>query len=82
MEENPKRLYVLSHAYHHFVIEVVEMLGPQRARARSVRRIQSDPRGWTRFFAEGMDKDQTVFTVFPDGELTWFAAFDWPHEIL
>ncbi len=82
-ETKPIRLYVMCHAYHHFIVEVVEMLGPQRAKCRTVRRIQSDPRGWTRFFAEGMDKTQTTFTVFPDApSLEWFAAFEWPHEIL
>lgn len=77
-----KKLYILVHAYHHFIVEVVEMLGPQRARVKNVRRIQSDSRNWTRFFAEGMEKSATVFTVFPDGELSWFACFDWPHKIL
>ena len=80
MEGN--RYYVMTHAYHHFLVEIVEMLGPQRARCRTVRRIQSDQRNWTDFFKEGMNKTLTVFTVFPDGELSWFCCFEWPHEIL
>lgn len=75
-----KAFYVFSHAYHHFLVEIVEMLGPQRARCRNIRRIQSCQRGWTDFFRDGCESD-TTYTIFPDGELTWFNSFEWNHPI-
>lgn len=72
--------YAISHVYHHFIFEVVEMLGPQRARCKNVRRIHACSRGWDAFFRDGAKTD-TTFMVFPDGELTWFNIFDWVHEV-
>ncbi len=75
------KYYAISHAYYHLIFEVVEMLGPQRARIKNVRFVHSCRRGWTEFFAKGIRKDDTVFHVFPDGEVSWFNIFEWEHEI-
>lgn len=74
------RYYLMIHAYHHVLCEVVELLGPQRARVKRVRWVYSCRRGWTEFFRDGCQKDTTVH-AFPDGEVSWFAAFEWRHEI-
>lgn len=75
-----KRYYLMLHAYHHILCEVVEVLGPTRVQVRDVRWIYSCSRDWTSFFKEGCKKD-TNLKVFPDGTVTFFAAFEWEHEI-
>lgn len=75
-----KVMYFMTHAYHHVIAEIVEMLGQQRARVRNVRWIYRCARGWTEFFAEGAG-DDTTFHKYPPGEISWFDAFDWNHPI-
>lgn len=75
------RFYFMTHAYHHFLAEVVEVMGPTRVRVTSVIRVQSCRRGWTEFFRDGCKQD-TFYTEFPDGEINgWFAKWDWRHPI-
>lgn len=74
------RYYAITHAYYHLLFEVVEMLGPQRARVKDVRFVYSCGRDWTQFFKGGCKKD-TVLHVWPDGEVSWIDIFDWGHEI-
>jgi hypothetical protein len=78
--ETGKQMYFMTHAYHHVIAEIVEMLGPQRARVKNVRWIYSCKRGWTEFFRDGA-KEDTTFHKFPPGEITWFGCFDWTHSI-
>lgn len=78
--ESGKKIYAITHAYHHILCEVVEMLGPKRARVKNVRWIFKCSRGWTEFFRDGC-KNDTTFHVFPPGEIEWFDAFEWGHEI-
>ena len=78
--EAGKRFYLIIHAYHHLLCEIVEMLGPQRARITNVRWVYSCRRGWSEFFKDGCN-DDTVLRKFPDGEVSWIAAFEWEHEI-
>ena len=75
------RYYAITHAYYHLLFEIVEMLGPQRARVRNVRFVHSCRRDWTEFFRDG-PKNDTVMKVWPDGEVSWFDIFEWKHEIL
>lgn len=76
-----KRYYFIVHAYHHFIGEVVEILGTNRVVVNDVIRVQSCQRGWTEFFEEGV-KNDTVFTHWPDGkELIYITADPWHHEI-
>jgi hypothetical protein len=74
--------YAISHAYYHFVFEVVEMLGPNRARVKNRRQIVSSRLDWTQFFAQGYTRDNTTFHVWPDGEVSWFDISEWNHPIV
>jgi hypothetical protein len=74
------RCYLMTHAYHHVVCEIVEMLGQKYAKVKNVRWIYRCQRGWTDFFRDGA-KDDTTFHVFPPGEVSWFDAFEWKHAI-
>lgn len=76
------RYYAYVHAYLHLIFEVVEMLGPQRARVKNCRFVYSSQLNWTDFFAKGYTLANSVIRTFPDGEVSWYAIFDWPHEIL
>jgi hypothetical protein len=78
-----KTYYAIQHVYHHFIFEVVEILGPQRCWATKIIRVQSDPRGWTDFFQQGIrNKEETVYTHWPDGEISWpGGVFEWNHSI-
>ena len=78
--EAGKVMYFMTHAYHHVIAEIVEMLGQQRARVKNVRWIYSCQRDWTSFFAEGA-KNDTTFHEFPPGEISWFNVFDWNHPL-
>lgn len=79
--EAGKNYYIMVHAYHHILCEIVQMLGPQRAEVKNVRWVYSCRRGWSEFFSEGCKKD-TVLHKFPDGEVSWtIGAFIWEHEI-
>lgn len=74
------KYYFKSHAYHHYIAEVVEITGKREAWCKNIIRVQSCQRGWTDFFAEGVKSD-TNYTHFPDGSITWFNAFEWHHNI-
>lgn len=76
------KVYVIAHAYWHFVAEVVEVL-PRFVRVRNCRQVHACKRGWTAFFAEGFKRDTTYF-CWPDG--TWLPigtlpVAPWNHEI-
>lgn len=76
------KCYAITHAYYHFLFEVVEMLGPQRASVRNVRLVVSSQLNWTAFFKDGYTKGNTVTHPWPDGEVSWIDVFEWGHEIL
>lgn len=75
-----KKFYLIIHAYHHVLCEIVEMLGPKRAVVKNVCWVYSCQRGWTDFFRDGCLSD-TTYRKFPDGEVSWLAAFEWEHSI-
>lgn len=78
--EEGKRYYFMIHAYHHVIAEVVAITGKREADVKNVIRIQSCRRGWTEFFRDGLGND-TTYTHFSDGSITWFDAFEWNHSI-
>jgi len=80
--EAGKKFYAITHAYYHLIFEVVEMLGPQRARVKDVRFVYSSQLDWTQFFKKGYTKTNSVIHTWPDGEVSWIDIFDWEHEIL
>ena len=81
MAQAGDKLYVIVHAYHHFLVEVVEMLGPRRARVTNVVKIHTCQRGWTDFFLDGCMSD-TNLMHFPDSDdMSWICEFKWDHEI-
>lgn len=74
------KYYVMVHAYHHFVVEIAEVLGPMRAKFGRRERVQSCRRGWTEFFRDG-PKDDTEFTIWPEGGVaTFFDVSPWHHD--
>lgn len=76
------KCYAITHAYYHLLFEIVEMMGPQRARVKNVRFVYSSKRSWTEFFANGCGPaGTTVYHTFPDGEVSWIDIFEWRHEI-
>ncbi len=76
-----KVYYFMTHAYHHFIARLVEITGKREGRVDQVRRVQSSQnQPWTDFFKNG-PTESTVLEHFPDGEITWFAAFEWKHPI-
>lgn len=75
-----KVMYFMTHAYHHVIAEIVEMLGQQRARVKNVRWVYRCGRDWSSFFKDGAG-DDTTFHKFPPGTITWFDCFDWNHPI-
>ena len=79
--EAGKRYYAMVHAYHHFVFEVVHVLGQKHVEATKIVRVQSSQRDWTTFFKDGFGEGD-AFKFFPDGEVSgWFAIFEWHHDI-
>ena len=82
MVETGKRYYFFVHAYHHFLGEVVEVIGRKEVVLRNVVRVHSCKRGWRDFFRDGC-KDDTIYAAFPDGTSVsgWMVAVPWLHEI-
>lgn len=80
--EAGKCYYAVTHAYYHLLFEIVEMLGPQRARVKNVRLVVSSELSWTDFFKNGYTQTNSKIHLFPDGEVSWIDIFDWGHEIL
>ena len=78
--EPGKCYYVIYHAYHHFIIRVVEMLGPRRPRFDRCEKIHSCRRGWTEFFRDGAERD-TQFMIFPPGEFEAPCWWEWKHPL-
>ena len=76
------KYYIAAHAYHHFLGEMVEILGPRRVVLNNVSRVYSCARDWTSFFAEGAKKDTTC-TYWPDGmEIDGYLfVVPWHHEL-
>jgi hypothetical protein len=77
-----KAYYFMVHAYHHFIAILDEVTGKQAGKVSHVIRIQSSQKDWNDFFSSGLGDDTTtVYKHFPDGSITWFAAFEWNHPI-
>ena len=77
-----KTYYFMPHAYHHWIGELVEILGGNRFVLNNVRRIQSCRRGWSEFFRDGAGTD-TTYTTWPDGFVVdgSFGIAPWNHKI-
>lgn len=77
-----ERYYFIAHAYHHYIGEVVEVLGKNHFVLRNVVKVHSCGRSWTEFFRDGL-KNDTKFDVMPDGKelIGVFDITPWPHEI-
>ncbi len=78
--EPGKRYYFITHAYYHYVAEVVEITGKREANVKNVIQIHSSNKNWTEFFRSGISKD-TRYDHLPDGGLTWVNYFEWTHPI-
>lgn len=80
MIEAGKRYYIMVHAYHHYIVDVVEVYAPMRAKFGRREKVHSCRRGWELFFKEGA-KGDTEFMIFPEGgEATFFDFSPWNHD--
>lgn len=75
------KLYVIVHAYFHYLCEVVEVLGVRRISARRVVQVHSCERSWTEFFRTGCGKDTKYDIVGEAPDMPYLVAFRWPHAI-
>lgn len=75
--------YFVEHAYYHYLGIVREITGPMSAVIDNVVRVHSCNRDFTAFFRDGIRKDDTVFTVWPDGHETGSCIniTPWKHSI-
>lgn len=76
------KYYFVNHAYHHYIGEVIEILGVKHCKLINVVKIHSCRRNWTQFFADGM-RDDTQYDVIPDGhEINGYINLTpWHHDI-
>ena len=75
------RVYLIVHAYHHYLAEVVEVLGVRRGHFTDMVKIHSSDRNWTDFFALGVSKG-TKYDVIGEGlDISYIAAFRWDHDL-
>lgn len=81
MLEVGKKYYIIAHAYHHYLAEVVEVT-PRQLKLGKCAKIHSCKRSWTEFFRDGA-KDDTNFDTLPEGKIlnSWLDAQPWPHAI-
>lgn len=75
-----KTYYFIIHGYHHVIATVNVITGKREADVVNVIRVQSCGRPWTAFFRDGFQTD-TEIEYFPDGSITWIAAFEWKHAL-
>lgn len=75
-----KRYYFITHAYFHYLGEIVEIIGRRQVKITNVIAVHRCQRGWSEFFAEGCKKD-TTYDVLSDGEIEVLNCFEWAHPI-
>ncbi len=76
-----KKYYIISHAYWHFVGEVVKIVGPKSVELRNVCQVHSCRRNFTDFFKTGFSND-TQFDVWPNGTTIGVINYaPWEHQI-
>jgi hypothetical protein len=73
--------YIMSHAYHHYIGEIVEIF-PRTVVIKNGIKVHSCQRNWTEFFKNGCG-DDTKFDVMPDlSEVPYeLGVFPWKHAI-
>ncbi len=74
--------YVMSHVYHHYLGEVVDVT-PRLVTLKNVVRVHSCKRGWEDLFIQGL-LDDTTCQRFPDGTTVPYdlGYFPWKHATL
>lgn len=78
--------YVVAHAYYHFIVECVAVLGVRRGAFKRVIQVQSSDLDWTEFFAKGIlkvdGKWNTRFEIIGESpDMAYMFAHRWPHPI-
>jgi hypothetical protein len=81
--EPGKCYYVIVHAYHHFIGEVIEVTGRKSATFTKLRWVYSSTLNWTEFFKKGCTRKNSTIHDWPDGEIGWEngGIFNWKHPI-
>ena len=82
MVEVGKKYYFLSHAYHHYLGEVVEV-SPRWVKVKNCCKVLTDPRGWEACLFEGYKPGMRIQFV-PDGTLLpvgHMPIHPWNHEL-
>lgn len=75
------RVYLIVHAYHHYIGEVVEILGVRRVALGNASKIHSCNRGWEEFFLEGIGDDTRYDYVGGMPDLAYMIAHEWNHDL-
>lgn len=57
-----------------------DITGKREADVTDVWRVHSSTLDWGQLFARGFTRETTAYP-FPDGSITWFAAFEWNHPL-
>ena len=76
-----QKYYIIAHAYHHYIGEVVDV-NPRMVTLKNCIKVHSCQRNWTLFFKDGAASD-TSYDVMPDGTEQPYdlGSFPWNHAI-
>ena len=78
MAEVGKVYYFVVSPWLHLIARLEAITGREAGGVGPGLFVYSCRRDWTSFFEEGLGAD-TVYKRFPPGDISWSAAFDWPH---
>lgn len=75
------KLYIITHAYHHYIGEVTEVLGIQRVALKDCIKVHSCSRKIEDFFRDGCKQDTTYDYVGVKPDVRFFDCTAWNHKI-
>lgn len=75
-----KRYYVVIHAYHHIIGTLQTITGKREGDFVDVVWVYKSDQHWDDFF-EKPDWSRTTYRLWPNGNTSWIAAFEFPHDI-
>jgi hypothetical protein len=75
------KVYLIAHAYFHFLGEVSEILGVRRVSLLNASRIHSCSRSWELFFRDGCKDDTRSDYVGTVKDVSYITAEEWKHAL-
>ncbi len=75
------KVYIISHAYHHYIGEVTEVLGVMRVALKNAIKVHSCPRNIEDFFSSGCKADTNYDYVGVKPDVRYFDSTAWNHKI-